>query len=55
MPPAEGTIFRIMFMCFTFVTCACFVLYSTCVRFEQVKSSEVTLWRAVDRAINIYL
>ena len=30
-----GTNFRIMFVCFTFVKCACFVLYlySTCVRF----------------------
>ena len=32
-----------MFMCFTLITCACFVLYSTSVRFDLVKISEVTL------------
>ena len=40
----EGTNFRIMFICFTFVKCACFVLYSTCVRFSLVKSPEATLY-----------
>ena len=39
----EGTNFRIMFICFTFVKCAYFVLYSTCVRFYFMKSPEVTL------------
>ena len=39
----EGTNFRIMFICLTFVKCACFVLYSTCLRFELVKSPEVTV------------
>ena len=39
----EGTSFWIMFICFTFVKCACFVLYSTSVRFDLVKSPEVTL------------
>ena len=35
---AEGTHFRIMFICFMFVNCACFVSYSTSVRFGLVKS-----------------
>ena len=35
--------FRIMFICFTFSKCACFVLYSTCVKVDPVKSPEVTL------------
>ena len=39
----KGTNFRIKFICFTFVKCAYFVLYSTCVRFDLVKSPEVTL------------
>ena len=41
----EGTNFQIMLICFstfTFVKCAraCFVLYSTSVRFDLVKSSD---------------
>ena len=41
---SEGTNFRInMFVCFMFVKCACVVLYSTSVRFDLVKSPEVTL------------
>ena len=39
----EGINFRISFICFTFVKCACLVLYSTYVRFDWVKSPEVTL------------
>ena len=39
----EGTNFRFMFICFTFVKCACFVLYSTCASPDLVKSREVTL------------
>ena len=39
----EGTNCWIMFISFTFVKCACFVLYSTSVRFDLVKSTEVTL------------
>ena len=40
----EGTNFRIVFICFTFVKYACFVVvYSTSVRFDLVKSPEVTL------------
>ena len=39
----EGANFRIVFICFTFVTRASFVVYSTCVRFDLVKSPEVTL------------
>ena len=39
----KGTNFQIRFICFTFVKCACFVLYSTfSVRFDLVKSPEVT-------------
>ena len=34
----EGTNFRIMFICLMFVKCACFVLHSTCVRFDLVNS-----------------
>ena len=40
----EGTNFGIMLICFMFVKCACFVLYSVCVRFDLVKSPEVTLY-----------
>ena len=41
----EWTNFQIMFVCtFTFMYCVCFVLYSTCTRFELVKSTEVTLY-----------
>ena len=32
-----------MFICLTFVKWACFVLYSTCVGFDLMKSPEVTL------------
>ena len=39
----EGTDFRIMFICFMFVKCACFVLFSTSVRFDLAKSPEMTL------------
>ena len=35
--------FWIMFICFTFVKCSYFVLYSISVRFDLVKSPEVTL------------
>ena len=30
--PIKVSDFRIMFVCFTFTKCACFVLYSNCVR-----------------------
>ena len=39
----QGTDFPIVLICFTFVQCACFVLYSTSVRMDLVKSPEVTL------------
>ena len=48
----EGTNFWTMFICFTFVKSACFVLYSTCVRFDLVKSPEVILCAAVDWVIS---
>ena len=51
----EGTKLRIMFIIhFTFVKCACFVLYSICVRFDLVKSPEVTLcgWQGNKPSIN---
>ena len=38
----EGNNFWIMFICFTFLKCACFVLVSTSARFDFVKSPEVT-------------
>ena len=38
---AKGTNFRITFMFYR--VCACFVLYSTCARFELMKSPEATL------------
>ena len=39
----EGTYYRLMFICFTFVKCACFILYSTSVRFDLVEIPEVIL------------
>ena len=39
----EGTNFRIIFVCFAFVYCACFVLCSTVAGLELVKRPEVTL------------
>ena len=50
----EGTTFRIMLICFTFVKCACFVLYSPSARFHLVKSPEVTLcgWLGYKPPIN---
>ena len=39
----KETNFQIMFIYLTFIKCACFVLYSTYVRFDLVKSPEVTL------------
>ena len=40
----EGTKFRInMLICFSFVKCACFALFSTSERLDSVKSPEKTL------------
>ena len=41
-----------MFIPWTFIKYACFVLYSTCVRFDLVKSPEVTLYKP---SINTYI
>ena len=43
IPKGLGTNFQIILICFTFVKCACLVLYSTCVRFDLVKSPVLTL------------
>ena len=39
----KGQTFGLMFIRFMFVKCACFVLYSTSLRFDSVKSPEVIL------------
>ena len=46
-----------MFICFTFVKCACFVLYSTCVRFDWVQSPAVTLcgWLGYKPSVNKWI
>ena len=50
----KGLTFGLCLHCFTFVNCACFVLFSTSVRCHLVKSPEVTLcgWRGYKPPIN---